>query len=129
MKYKNRRKKPIPYEYYEQVKVANYIRLRYPNILWTASSAGMWSNMHVGKKYKAMGVKRGCPDIMIFEPRNNWFGLFIEMKTAKTFCTEKGTLSIYQESWINELNKRNYSAAVCYGSDEAIKIIEAYFKL
>lgn len=112
-------------EYTIQCQVISYIKLRHPNILYTIAPV-VRLPIGLAKKVKAMGYTRGCPDIMIFEPRNSYHGLFIEIKTEKTSYTSRGILSSYQKQFIFELNKRGYLACVCYGFEQTIKTIDSY---
>ena len=108
-------------EYQIQVALVNWIKINYPNVLLTISPNGMRLPIGVAVKLKRMGYLAGTPDILIFEPRNNYNGLFIELK-SKT-----GTLQPNQKWFIGELIKRNYKAVVCYGFEEAILVIKQYF--
>jgi hypothetical protein len=124
---------PMNREYWEQKAVAEYLSVRYPNILWTASAGGMRTSIGAAIKMKATGYKRGCPDLMIFEPietkDEKYNGLFIEMKAPKDSKGKKGVLSGYQKKWLADLEARNYYGAVCYGSKEAIELIDWYLQL
>jgi hypothetical protein len=94
-----------------------------PNILWSASISGVNLPKPTAVKIKSMGYKRGLPDIMIFEPRGGYHGLFIEMK-------RKGGKPTEEQKWfIEELNRRGYKAVICYGFQEAIEVVEEYLKL
>ena len=77
----------------------------------------------LGMKLKRKGVKKGVPDIMIFEPRGIYNGLALEIKTKYNKPTPE------QVHWCNELNKRKYLAKVTWSLDEAIDIIDRYLKL
>ena len=76
-------------------------------ILFTASMAGV--NLHpvVARLRKIMGCKPGTPDIMIFEPRGAYHGLFIELKS-----TEGDVKDPKQLEWQRELTKRKYLAVM-----------------
>ena len=70
---------------------------------------------------KAEGLKPGVPDIFIPIARQNYHGLFIEMKAVK-----RGRLSDYQREYHYRLHENGFKVAVCYGFDEAKKEIEEY---
>jgi hypothetical protein len=70
---------------------------------------------------KMTGYVKGFPDLQICEPNEKYHGLFIEVKT------DKGVVSKEQKEWIKQLNKRGYYATYVKGSEEAIKVIDAYF--
>ena len=71
-------------EYYEQVAIINYIKYKYPDIIFTIAPNGMRLPIGVAVKLKKMGYSKGTPDIMIFEPNKKYHGLFIELKCKKT---------------------------------------------
>ena len=70
---------------------------------------------------KRTGVKSGVPDMMLPVPRNGYHGLYIELKRRKG-----GKVSLNQKRWLIDLSNQGYYATVCYGADEAIKLIEKY---
>lgn len=119
---KPRAKKPFAGEAGVQVAIIQYIKMAYPNALYCASAGGMFTSMKQAIKMKATGYVKGFPDLQICEPNGKYFGLFIEVKT------EKGVVSKEQKEWIKELNKRGYFATYVKGTDEAIKVIDEYFK-
>lgn len=69
---------------------------------------------------KRQGMRRGFPDLFVPRACGKWHGLFIEMKYG---C---GKTSDDQKKWLKLLSVEGYACAVCYGADEAIKLIEAY---
>jgi len=71
-------------------------------------------------KLKREGVKSGVPDICLPVARGQYHGLFIELKG------EGGHLQESQRQWISELTAQGYAARVCFGFDEAVKIITNY---
>ena len=72
---------------------------------------------------KRQGVKPGVPDIFLPVAKGNYHGLWIEMKTGKNKPTA------YQNTYIDYLNSNSYKAVVCYGADEAIRVITEYLEL
>lgn len=73
-----------------------------------------------GAEFKAMGVKRGVPDIWLPIPKNGYHGLVLELKTRN------GKVSIEQRSWIEALNDEGYMALVVWGFEMAVSAIENY---
>ena len=63
---------------------------------------------------KAMGVKKGVPDLCLPVTRGGFHGLYIEMKTPS------GRASDAQRWWMMELTKQGYRAVVCHGYDAAV---------
>jgi len=75
-----------------------------------------------GAMLKRMGVKRGVPDLLIFEPRGEKIGLAIELKVGYNKPSE------FQKDWLMKLSLRGWSCHWTNSLDEAIFIIENYFK-
>lgn len=69
---------------------------------------------------KAMGVKKGVPDLCLPVPRGPYHGLYIEMKN------ETGRASEEQKWWGGELEYQGYYWAVCNGWERAVEVIEWY---
>lgn len=112
-----------------QKAVIQYLRAKYPTALYTIPPNGMKLPMGVAVQLKASGYVKGSPDIMIFEPRRYWHGLFIEMKAPKGEDNAKGVLKPEQKEWLNKLSVRGYCTAVCFGAQEAYQVIDAYFSV
>ena len=76
-------------------------------LLSTASLAGVNLHPAVARMRKIMGCKAGTPDIMIFEPRGKYHGLFIELKS------KSGNVKDHKQLlWKEELNKRGYFSVI-----------------
>lgn len=105
-----------------QVAVANYLKYKYSHVLFTIAPSGIKLPIYVAKMLKAMGYRAGTPDLIIFEPRNGYHGLFIEIKT------DIGKLSPLQSEFARLLDDRGYKTFVCYGYDSAIIAIDHYFR-
>ncbi len=71
---------------------------------------------------KRQGVKAGVPDLCLPVPRNGFHGLYIEMKYDKNKVTKK------QKEWLEELTAQGYFTAICYGAEEAKRIIARYLQ-
>lgn len=106
-----------------QMAVVQYLRLRYPDVLFTISPGGLLTNTRVGGKAKRLGYQKGCPDIIIFKPNKKYHGLFIELKRDT-----KSRLQYEQKVWLDKLNELGYKAVCCPGIEEAIAVIDQYFK-
>jgi len=77
----------------------------------------------VGAKMKAMGTRRGFPDLVLYVGRGKYVGLVVEMKLGK------GRPSKEQNGWLNHLEGEGYSCHVCYGLDEGVEAISRYLEL
>ena len=108
-------------EYQLQKSICSYLDLK--NVLYCGSMGGQYQKFHSQrKKAKASGYKRGFPDWFIYERRNNYHGLAIELKVGYNKPTNE------QLAWIEELNERGYKAFVCTGIEETLKVINNYLK-
>lgn len=72
---------------------------------------------------KAMGVKRGVPDLCLPVPRGGFHGLYIEMKN------ENGRTSAAQEWWGKQLSAQGYFWGVCRGWKNAVTVLEWYLSM
>ena len=99
--------------------VVYWLRKTYPSAMFTISPITKLT-ISQGARMKAMGYTKGSPDLMVFEPRGPWHGLFIEFKSAK------GRLTPDQLHWKNKLDSKNYYHAVCRTPEDAIEILKKY---
>lgn len=72
---------------------------------------------------KAMGVKKGVPDLCLPVARGGFHGLYIEMKTPS------GRASEAQRWWGMALKEQGYRAVVCHGYDAAVAELCWYLSL
>ena len=72
---------------------------------------------------KRQGVKAGVPDLCLPVPKNGYHGLYIEMKYGRNKTTQK------QEEWLKALQEQGYYVAVCYGAEEAERLIASYLNM
>lgn len=106
-----------------QIQVANYLRLAYPKCLWTISPVGLIINRNLGMLAVRMGYRSGTPDLIFFEPRGVFHGLFIELKWGDNDTSDE------QKRFIQDALDRGYATAVCWTYEETIKTIDNYLAL
>ena len=111
-----------PSEQNLQIACVNWFKYQYPNILIHHSPNGGKRNVIEAAKFKNMGVKAGFPDIFIGTARNDYHGLFIEMKYGKGSTTDN------QENVILKLKSENYKVEVCKSVDEFMNVVNGYLK-
>ncbi|HTJ53747.1 MAG TPA: hypothetical protein VL443_30035 [Cyclobacteriaceae bacterium] len=116
-----------------QIAVSNYLRLQYPNVIFTAESSGLKLTIGQAVKAKKLRSSRGLPDMIILEPRGNYKGLCIELKTVSPYRKD-GKLKTdqhlqEQEELLTRLNAKGYGALFATGFDKAKTIIDEYMKL
>ncbi|HUH57432.1 MAG TPA: VRR-NUC domain-containing protein, partial [Pseudomonadales bacterium] len=109
------------------VKFMDWNGLRY-----SAPAQNTWTpSFNQKRKNHSLGVRPGLPDLMIYiSPDNSKDGLsyilHIEMKRAKKSLSK---VSPEQQQWhdsINAIGSPQLQAYICYGADEAIKVISHY---
>lgn len=106
-----------------QTAIVKYIRLAYPHTLFTATMGGVklnsWSQRNA---LKATGYLKGVADLLIFESKESYKGLFIEVKT------DKGKMTKEQKEFQTNAIARGYLCICCKGFDETKNIIDDYLK-
>ena len=76
-----------------------------------------------GHRLSRAGLVPGAPDLLLAIPSGLYFGLFIEMKSAKG-----GVVSLEQKIVHEALRAQRYQIDVAKGYLEARKVIERYLK-
>ncbi len=99
------------------------IREKYPELAMLFHIANERSDKVQASILKKMGVKKGVPDLCLPVPSGKYHGLWIEMKT------DTGRASTEQLWWISHLEANGYAAAVCYGWNRAVEVLEWYLNL
>jgi len=110
-------------EHKHQCAFVRYIRLRYKDVLFSASVAGsVQMSVQQWRRATEAGYTKGFPDIVVYEPRGSFHGMAIEMKR------KGGRVQPEQEKVLDMMRQRGYDAVVCYGADEAIEAFDEYMK-
>lgn len=91
----------------------------------TAASLSEWGSRNKAEavKLKQMGVKAGIPDLCLPVPMGVYSGLYIEMKY------DTGRLEDSQKKMLKALTAAGHYCTVCYGAEEAIRVLEEYINL
>lgn len=74
-----------------------------------------------GYNLRLMGMKRGVPDVCLPVARGGFHGLYVEMKRVKG-----GRPSPEQLWWRDKLREQGYRAEICYGWEDAVRVIREY---
>ena len=114
--------------------VCDYIRLQYPNVIFNSDLSGA-GKLTIGQAtaLKALRSERGFPDLVIYEPRNDYYGLFLELKKDGTKLWKKSRVGATphieeQAQMLTKLEDKGYKAEFAVGFDEAKTIIDNYLK-
>lgn len=102
-----------------QKSVAIYLNSK--GALWFHPPNGGTRNIIEATKLKAMGVKSGVPDCMIFNKRRGFAGLAIELKVKYNKPSEN------QIAFMEKLVTEGWKCQVSYSLDEVCDIIDWYF--
>ena len=118
---------PIPTESEEQQALFDWINLNkghYPELklMHHTPNEGKRS-VSTGARMKKEGLISGVPDIHLPVAKGNYHSLYIELKRIKY-----SKISKEQEEFIRLLNMYDNFAIICYGWEQAIKVIEWYLK-
>ena len=113
--------------------ICEYIRLQYPGVIFNTDLSGIRLPIGQATQLKKLRSSRAFPDLMIFEPREPYHGLFIELKADNVRLWKKnGDFATdhlrEQGEMIGELKKRGYHAQFCVGFDSAKAVIDWYLK-
>tara|TARA_R110000764_G_scaffold27224_1_gene64649 strand:- start:469 stop:798 length:330 start_codon:yes stop_codon:yes gene_type:complete len=103
-----------------QVAVCNFLAFKYPNIFFNGSAGGMRTYLSVAKRMKATGYKAGFPDLFIYEARNGYHGLAIELKVKGNYASDK------QKLVLGKLKDSGYRTEICTGFDHVANTIDEY---
>lgn len=116
-----------------QTMVADYLRLRYPSVIFHSdSAAGIKLTMGQAVRVRRMQSGRAFPDLFVCEPRGGYHGLFIELKREGTrVYLRDGSLTAdphirEQAAVLGELRKRGYKAEFGIGFQACRDIIDGY---
>lgn len=132
----------------EHIRVVNYIRDKLPEIVAFHVPMEGKKSSYERYRHSIMGNLKGIMDFVFLHPKYKsnlstevlYHGLVIELKApehnrvvkkgkdAGKIVKSIGKLSTEQAELIEKLNKMGFLAECCFGADEAIKIIDEYFK-
>ncbi len=101
-----------------------YVRKMWPelSLLYAIPNGGSRDRIEAAT-LKRTGLKAGVPDLCLPVPRSAFAALYIEMKRPG------GHVSSNQRWWINRLMQEGNYAVVCYGWENARKVIKWYLSL
>lgn len=112
----------------EQIHFIHWLRAVHPSVITIISpivkyGGNMQQRLIQGRIQKLMGYMPGTLDIFIPEPREPYYGLFIELKAAK------GKVSPEQKQMREWLEGKGYYTAICFSCDEAIEVTTRYLNI
>jgi hypothetical protein len=121
-------------EYDLQVAVCRYLSYQYPDVEYMSDTIAnlklTQAQASRNKKIQKNGLK--TPDLLIFEPRNYFCGLFIELKLETPFKKDGGIKASTNDhlkgqlETIEKLNAKGYKACFSWSFDMTKEIIDNY---
>lgn len=109
----------LPSEDEEQKGLVKWLTIK--GILFYHIPNGCNKSIQSARRFKALGLQPGVPDICIPIPSGAGAALYIELKKKKG-----GVVSLNQRKWIHALREEGNCVFVANGADEAIDIITKY---
>lgn len=109
-------------------RATNIVRILFGGVI-SLSQNGMLAHIpnegkrtkSTGGRLKKEGLRKGYPDIVLNVSRQDYHGLFLELKRKRGYKVTKE-----QKEWIIKLNRQGNAAAFCYGWEQAWEFIYAY---
>ena len=123
-------------EYHLQVAVTQYLRSQYPKIYFMSDTVAQvhLTDPQKRRNQSIQDSKFHCPDIIIFETRSGFGGLFLELKSETPWkkngeikASDKDHLKKQLET-INTLVKKGYVATFVWSYEMAKTVIDNYLK-
>lgn len=128
-------KQIIPKEKDLHLKITNYLRVRYPDVIFrTDFAAGMRLTIGQAMKHKRMQSSDAYPDIFIAESRQGFHGLFIELKRSpqavhKVNGDIRANKHIQKQyEMLKRLQEKGYKALFTFGYTNTISVIDEYLQ-
>lgn len=121
-------------EYELQKAVARYLSYQYPDVDFMSDTIASVKLTKGQAGRNKLVQKNGfkCPDVLILEPRKNYFGLFIELKIETPFKKDGSIKStkddhlLKQHECLQKLSSKGYLAKFSWGFDMTKQIIDEY---
>lgn len=120
-----------------------YMKTQYPKIIFISELSGQNTNKMQSALNKKLRSSRAFPDIVIYEPRSAYYGLFIEVKKESPFRKDgelkkqiiknKKTGEVYdhlqeQFNMLEKLRFKGYQAEFVWNFEQAKELIDKYLK-
>ena len=106
-----------------QIDLVAWMRKEYPGMLFTSTQAGDRRSKLAAIMMKRMGYTNGTPDLLIFEPRANYCGLFLELKSPD------GRLSDDQRVWAQKARDTGYLYHPAFRLEEVKSVVKQYLDM
>lgn len=112
--------------------ICRYISLQYPKTIYNSDHSGVNMSKTARGQAKTLRSERGIPDLVIYEPKGEYHGLFLEIKTSSPFKKDgeiKNNEHLKEQQHVLwKLEQRGYRALFVWSLTEAMIIIDEYMK-
>jgi hypothetical protein len=115
-----------------QTAVSDYIKMQYPDVIFTSESSGLRVPMGLAVQMKRQRSRDKLPDLIILHPSGSYHGMCLELKSHYSdVYLKNGSLRSMprvqeQNKTLIKLRKIGYFAEFCVGFDQAMHMIDAY---
>lgn len=105
-----------------QICLCNWLKQLHPEWPFIHIANERTCSIQQGALLKKMGVRRGVSDL--FFPKSNvlYHGMWLELKS------KSGKLTEHQIKFLQDMRDLGYEARAAWGFDEAIDIIQRFYK-
>jgi hypothetical protein len=126
-----RAKSLMPTEKEIHVNICEYLRMQYPDVLFTSDASGLRVSMGVIMEVKRKSCNYKIPDLLILHRNSQYNGCFIEIKRSiGDLYLKSGKLKNdhvkAQEQCLFMLREQGFYAEFGIGFDNTIQQIEKY---
>ena len=101
-----------------------YLINQYPHVFFHHSPNGGWRKKVEAAIFVGLGVKKGFPDLLIYEPRENYCGLVIEFKAPGRIKL----LTDNQKTCLAILSKKGWYVSVVDSFEDSKQLIDEYLQ-
>jgi len=116
-----------------QSQVCQWLRIQYPDVIFTSEASGQRLTIGQAKKAKTLRSGNGLPDLIILEPRGIFHGLMLELKVKSPYKKNGELLADphldEQLKTLLRLMNKGYFSRFAIGFEMAKKYIELYMKI
>ncbi len=130
------KKKARPREASIHVALCDYVRAKYPDVIFTSESSGIRLTMGQAVKAKRLRSSSKLPDFWMAEPAGLYHGLFLELKRSRDEVYLKGSQDgpTYrndkhiqgQRKVLDALRAKGYMAVFACGLEDAKEWVDFY---
>jgi hypothetical protein len=127
-----RNKNSKNYETKVQIDLSEYIKDRYPDVIFTAESSGIKLTMGQSIVAKRCRSSRGLPDMWVLEAKKGYNGCLLELKKDGVRLFKKDGFFVKDKHLSEQselqyrLRQKGYFCEFAVGLEEAKKIIDWY---